>query len=109
MLDEDLNISGAWGVVFAWVAQLNRQLAANALAASAAAGALAAWQQVDAVLGVGLPEALDVPADITALLEARQAARKARDFKRADAVRDELKAKGWVIDDTRKGPRLKPA
>ena len=109
MLDEDLNISGAWGAVFEWVTELNRQLAAHALAASAAAGALAAWQRVDAVLGVGLPEELEVPAEITALLEARQAARKAKDFTRADAIRDELKAKGWVIDDTPKGPRAKPA
>ena len=41
------------------------------------------------------------------LLEARQAARKAKDFKRSDAIRDELKAKGWVIEDTPKGPKLK--
>jgi len=109
MLDEDLNISGAWGAVFEWVTELNRQLAAHALAAPAAAGALATWQRVDAVLGVGLPEELEVPTEITALLEARQSARKAKDFKRADAIRDELKAKGWVIDDTPKGPRAKPA
>jgi cysteinyl-tRNA synthetase len=44
---------------------------------------------------------------LLALLEERQAARKARDFKRADAIRDELKAKGWVIEDTPKGARLK--
>ena len=37
-----------------------------------------------------------------------QAARQARDFKAADARRDELKARGWVIEDTPKGPRLKP-
>jgi cysteinyl-tRNA synthetase len=42
-----------------------------------------------------------------ALLEARQAARKAKDFKRSDAVRDQLKAQGWRIEDTPKGPRLK--
>jgi cysteinyl-tRNA synthetase len=48
-----------------------------------------------------------VPAELTALLEARQAARKAKDFKRADAIRDELKAKGWTIEDTPKGPKLK--
>ena len=47
------------------------------------------------------------PAEITALVEARQAARKAKDFKRADAIRDELKAKGWIIEDTPKGARAK--
>jgi cysteinyl-tRNA synthetase len=41
------------------------------------------------------------------LLDQRQAARKAKDFKRADAIRDELKAKGWMLEDTPKGARLK--
>jgi cysteinyl-tRNA synthetase len=59
------------------------------------------------VLGVGAPKEVEVPAEIVALVEARQAARKAKDFKRADALRDELKAKGWVIEDTPKGARAK--
>jgi len=50
---------------------------------------------------------LDVPTELQTLLDERQAARKAKDFKRADAIRDELKAQGWVIEDTPKGARLK--
>ena len=108
-LDEDLNIAGAWGVVFEWVRETNRALAEGRLSAAEAAARLAAWEKVDAVLGVGAPPSVaDVPAEIVALLEARQAARQARDFKAADARRDELKARGWVIEDTPKGPRLKP-
>ena len=106
-LESDLNVAGAWGAVFEWVTDLNRQLAANSLSPSAAAGALVTWEKVDAVLGVGAAQELEVPAEITALMEARQAARRGKDFKRADAIRDELKAKGWVIDDTPKGPRAK--
>jgi cysteinyl-tRNA synthetase len=106
-LDDDLNVAGAWGAVFEWVAELNRQLAANSLTPPAAAAALASWERVDTVLGVASPQELEVPAEITALVEARQAARKAKDFKRADAIRDELKAKGWVVDDTPKGPKAK--
>jgi cysteinyl-tRNA synthetase len=106
-LDDDLNISGAWGAVFEWVRDTNRKLADNALDVPAAATALAAWDRLDSVLGVGTPKELEVPAEITTLVEARQAARKAKDFKRADAIRDELKAKGWVIEDTPKGARAK--
>lgn len=106
-LDEDLNISGAWGVVFEWVSNMNRQLASASLTPASAAAALAAWRRIDEVLGVGAPAGTEVPAEITALVEARQAARKAKDFKRSDAIRDELKAKGWVIDDTPKGPKAK--
>jgi cysteinyl-tRNA synthetase len=106
-LDEDLNISRAWGTLFTWVSEMNRQLANNSLNAPTASVALAAWRKVDSVLGVAAETETDVPAEVTSLVEARQAARKSKDFKRADAIRDELKAKGWVIDDTPKGPRAK--
>jgi cysteinyl-tRNA synthetase len=49
----------------------------------------------------------EAPAELLALLDQRQTARKAKDFKRADAIRDELKSKGWVIEDSPKGSRLK--
>jgi cysteinyl-tRNA synthetase len=58
---------------------------------------------------MGAAAALDTPAEVTALLEARQAARRARDFARADTLRKELQARGWLIEDTPKGPRLKRA
>ncbi len=106
-LDEDLNVSGAWGAVFEWVRDTNRRLAENALTPPQAASALAAWNTVDAVLGVGAAPETEAPAELLALLDQRQAARKAKDFKRADAIREELKTKGWVIEDTPKGPRLK--
>jgi cysteinyl-tRNA synthetase len=109
MLEEDLNIAGAWGAIFDWVRETNRRLAENALGAEAAASALATWEKLDSVLGVGARAEIDVPAEINALLEARETARKAKDFKRADAIRDELKAKGWVIEDTPKGARVKRA
>jgi cysteinyl-tRNA synthetase len=106
-LDDDLNIAAAWGGIFEWVRETNRRLAENSVNASQAAQALAAWEKVDSVLGIGVPAELEVPPEISSLLEARQAARKAKDFQRSDAIRDELKAKGWVIEDTPKGPRLK--
>jgi cysteinyl-tRNA synthetase len=108
-LDEDLNIAGAWGVIFEWVRETNRALAENGVSPAAAAAALAAWDRLDTVLGIGVTAEVEVPAEITALLEARQAARKAKDFKRSDAIRDELKAQGWVIEDTPKGARVKKA
>ena len=108
-LDEDLNIAGAWGAIFEWVRETNRKLAENSLTPADAAAALAAWERLDTVLGVGVIAEVEVPAEISALLEARQAARKAKDFERSDAIRDELKAKGWVIEDTPKGARVKKA
>jgi cysteinyl-tRNA synthetase len=106
-LDEDLNISAAWGAVFEWIRELNRRMAESSLSAADAAAALAAWNKIDSVLGIGTTAEAEAPAEIVALLAARQAARQAKDFKKSDAIRDELKAKGWTIEDTAKGPRLK--
>lgn len=106
-LDHDLNVASAWGTVFEWVREMNRLMASKQLSATQAASALAAWEKLDSVLGLGRKGEVEAPPEIQALLEERQAARKAKDFKRSDAVRDELKAKGWLIEDTPKGPRLK--
>ncbi len=106
-LDHDLNISGAWGVIFEWVREANRLLAGNQLSAERAAAGLAAWEKINGILGFSTVVEAEIPAALSALLEERQVARKAKDFKRSDAIRDELKAKGWVIEDTPKGARLK--
>ena len=106
-LDHDLNISAAWGELFEWVRETNRRIAEKSLPARDAAAALTAWENVNAVLGIAAAAETEALPEIVALLEAREAARRAKDFKRADAVRNELKAKGWVIEDTPKGPKLK--
>ena len=47
--------------------------------------------------------------DIEALIEERQAARKERNFQRADEIRDELLKKGIILEDTREGVKWKKA
>ena len=106
-LDDDLNISEAWACVFDWVRETNSRLAKNTLTPERAAIALGTWENFDSALGIGTKSGSEIPAEILALAEARTAAKKAKDFKRADTIRDELKAKGWVIEDTPKGPKLK--
>ena len=107
-MDDDLNVSAVWGMIFEWVRELNRALSANQLSPTQASAALFTWRTVGmALLGLNMLDEIEIPADIAALLEARQVARKAKDFKRSDAIRDELKAKGWAIEDTPKGPKLK--
>jgi cysteinyl-tRNA synthetase len=118
-LEKDLNISGAWAAVFEWVTSMNNwcsevqkreltELGFNELAAKEEAAAyVAEWEKVDSVLGIGTKSETEIPAEILALAGARTAAKKARDFKRADAIRDDLKVKGWIIEDTPKGPKLK--
>ena len=47
VMDEDLNVSGAWGVVFEWVRETNRVLAAGEMTPSRAAAGLAGWDKLE--------------------------------------------------------------
>lgn len=106
-LDNDLNISAAWATVFDWVRTTNRRLATHSMMVAEAASALSAWEKINSVLGIGFSEETEAPDELKALIIQRQLARQAKDFKRSDEIRDELKAKGWVIEDSPKGQRLK--
>jgi cysteinyl-tRNA synthetase len=102
-MDDDLNISGALGVLFEFIREANKRT----IALDQAAGILATWEKIDQVLGFGLPTRTEVPAEVQALVEERQSARKAKNFKRSDEIRDQLKAAGWTIEDTPAGPRAR--
>ncbi len=67
---------------------------------------------MDRVLGLGLADlevraADPIPAGVTSLAAARADARRAKDWSRSDAIRDELKALGWSVEDSAAGPILK--
>lgn len=52
-------------------------------------------------------EATEVPAEVLALVAEREEARRAKDWARADRLREEIRALGFVVEDTREGPRLR--
>ncbi len=106
-MDDDLNVARAWAVVFDWVRETNRQLAAKVMTSVQAASALAAWTQINSVLGLGRRVVEEAPADLLALAHERVLAKKAKDFAKADQLRQQVKSQGWVIEDTPAGPRLK--
>lgn len=107
-LNDDLNISAALAALFDLLRDLNKRMDQNSCAGQAARYALEALDKIDSVLAVCKPDAEDtVPAEIQKMAEDRQAARKAKDFATADALRKQLDDLGWVIEDTPKGPRVK--
>lgn len=115
-LCDDLNTARALGALHSAAGQLEKALKANALAedeAQAAADGLANAMQA---FGFDLEKIADdsaeqglaeVPAAISQMVEERQIARKAKDWGRADALRDALHAEGWMVEDTPQGPLAK--
>jgi cysteinyl-tRNA synthetase len=107
-MDDDLNISGGLGAVFDLVRDVNKALDQDAVGAEGAAAVLALLDELDAVTGIlGDAPAVETPQAVLDLVQERQQARRNKDFARSDAIRDQLLAEGWVIEDTPDGPRVK--
>jgi len=104
-LDDDLNISPALAAVFELVRELNRRIAARSLSTADAATALAALRDLDEVLGLLPPAEEALVPELQALLDARAAARAAKQWAESDRLRDELAARGIAVEDTRDGQR----
>jgi len=100
-LDDDLNVSTALAALFDFMRDVNRL----ELTASAAARVREAIGTFDQVLDVLETRGEPLDAEIDHLIAERQEARKAKDFARADAIRDELLAQGIVLEDTPQGVR----
>ncbi|HYR57893.1 MAG TPA: DALR domain-containing protein, partial [Chthoniobacteraceae bacterium] len=106
-LDDDLNISGAMGHLFVLIRDSNAAMDARTLTEAQAAQLLADWQQMNSVLALER-DAQVIPAEVMGLVEQRQQARAAKDWKKSDALRDEILKLGWVVKDTKDGPKLTP-
>jgi cysteinyl-tRNA synthetase len=106
-LDDDLNISGALGAIFAMVRAVNRALAQHQLSVAGAEQVATVMRRFDTVLGLLAAEQTSLERDVEVLMEERQLARQARDFARADTLRAQIQERGYVVEDTPQGPRLK--
>lgn len=112
-IGNDLGIAEALAAVFTLERQVNGALAKKEFQSEAAEIILEQFRKFNKVLGSfdvdAKPAAVEVPDEIRAMAEARTAARKARDFKKADELRDQLKAAGWIVEDTPNGMKFRKA
>lgn len=108
-MEDDLNTADAISVIFELVKLANSSISSDN-ARSVITEVYDTIGRLCDVLGIitkAEKEILD--ADVEALIEERQAARKAKNFARADEIRDTLAAQGIILEDTREGVKWKRA
>ena len=103
-MDDDLDTPAATAVLFDTVRRANAALDAGD---AAAAGLVAAVHEICTAFGLVLNAGGEVPAEAAVKAAALDAARAAKDFAAADALRAELQADGWTVETTKDGTKLR--
>jgi cysteinyl-tRNA synthetase len=110
-MNDDANTARAIGYLFDLAREVNR--AGEAGDAEPARAGAQALRRLGGLIGLFwmAPSTAEPewPAEVLDLVARREAARKARNFKESDELRDKLKALGVVVEDGAQGPRIKPS
>ena len=108
-MDDDFNTADAIAAIFELVkfANTNAKEGSSKAFVQALKDEIVTLSDICGLIVEKKEEMLD--GDIEALIAERQAARKEKNFKRADEIRDELLAKGIILEDTREGVKWKRA
>jgi cysteinyl-tRNA synthetase len=104
-MDDDLNTAGALGGLFTLIREANIAIDAGRITSSDAEGIRTVLRQIDPVFDIFPEREQSIEAEVERLIDARNAARKARRFAESDRLRDELLEMGILLEDTPGGTR----
>ena len=108
-MEDDLNTADSIAAIFELVRDANSTLNETS-SKEAVKAALDLFKELTGVIGIAVKEQTDdLTEEVEALIEKRQAARKAKDFALADKIRDDLLSRGIILEDTREGVKWKKA
>ena len=109
-LDDDLNTAEALAAIFEYVRDINSAMDSGEFRSGNSAGALQFLTRFDAVFDVLRPTLRSgyiQDSEVESLVLERDAAKKARNFKRADQIREQLSEQDIILEDTKSGTRWK--
>ncbi len=106
-MDDDLNISEAMAAVFEFMTETNKLISENKFSRADALKAFNLMMEFDKVLGILEFEEEKIPKEIIELVKKREQARKDKDWKLSDKLREEIKKKGYYVDDSDTGSLVK--
>ncbi|MBI2656583.1 cysteine--tRNA ligase [Candidatus Woesearchaeota archaeon] len=106
-MDDDLNISVALAHIFEFVKQVNTLLMENKVGKNDAKKIINLMMEFDEVLGILEEKEEKISDEIKKLIDEREKARMEKNFAKADKIREDLKKKGIILEDTKEGVRWK--
>ncbi|MBD5082460.1 MAG: cysteine--tRNA ligase [Ruminococcaceae bacterium] len=108
-MDDDLNTADGITAVFELVREINTAILDENNTKGSLEVLKKTFDELTDVLGILFEKEEEIPAEILELVEKRKEARKNKDFALADSIRDEITAKGYIVEETRQGVNIKKA
>ncbi len=108
-MDDDLNTPLALSNLYELISQANGEIAAEQLSSDSAKKILSLWKKMNSVFGFILQGQAEVPEEIKQLIRERQYAREGKDFQKSDDLRNIIEKKGYTVEDTKDGMKIKIA
>ena len=105
-MDDDLNTADALGALFELVREIFR-LPQGGVSRETVAHIRAQMQRMTDVLGLLAKQTDELTPEVRAMVTEREAARKAKNWKRSDELRDAIKAAGYILEDTSAGQKIR--
>ncbi len=105
-LDDDLNIPEALAVFFEWLRKMNSMFDEGSISKNEAVSGLKFLEKFNSVFQI-FSVSEDIPKEIMEMAEKRETARQEKNWDASDRIRYELSEKGWSVEDTPSGPKIK--
>ena len=107
-MDDDMNTADALAALFELVREVHK-LPQTGVSKAAVQLGLDKMNAICGVLGLLMKKDDGIPADVQAMVDERAEARKNKDWKRSDELRDAIKAMGYILEDTKAGQKVRKA
>ncbi len=108
-MDDDLNTADGITAVFELVREINTEMLDKNVSKGTLETLYKVFCELTDVLGIIYEKEEEIPAEILDLVQKRREARKNKDFALADSIRDEITAKGYIVEETRQGTNIRKA
>jgi len=107
-MEDDFNTPRAVASIFELMNEANELISKNKLSKKDSESILSFLEETDNIFGfIFSKEKVDIPKTIESLAKEREKARKEKDFKKADEIREKIKKEGYLVEDTNSGIKIK--